>query len=142
MTETLRQKQSRFARNVPRLLDFAVALGYDVTLGEAFRSDEQAEIHALGFDGREAVARMIEHQFPLLAKKLRNNGGNGVRNSLHTVKLAIDLQLFDRATGRWFTEVEPYRDLGVYWESLGPDHCWGGRFGDTPHYSISHDGVK
>lgn len=140
--ETLRQKQSRFARDLARLLDFAVALGFDVTLGECWRSDEQAEIHALGFNGRDAVARLVEHQFPLLAKKLRNNTGNGVRNSLHTIRLAIDLQLFERANGRWMTEVEPYRALGAYWKSLGPDYCWGGDFGDTPHYSISHEGVR
>jgi hypothetical protein len=141
MAETLRQKQSRFARRLPDLLNYAHALGYDVTLGEAYRTDEQAEIHAIGFKGREMVASLIERQFPLLAKKLRNNTGNGIRNSLHTLRLAIDLQLFD-SHGRWVTEVEPYRLIGEYWESLGPDHRWGGRFGDTPHYSIEHEGVK
>lgn len=141
MTETLRQKQSRFARRLPDLLNYAHSLGYDVTLGEVYRTDEQAEIHALGFSGREMVAQLIQNVFPLLAKKIRNNTGNGIRNSLHTKRLAIDLQLFD-SSGRWITEVEPYRYVGEYWESLGEDHCWGGRFGDTPHYSIEHEGVK
>ena len=53
MTESLREKQSRFARQLPRLLDYAHSLGYAVTLGETYRSDEQAEIHALGSQGRE-----------------------------------------------------------------------------------------
>jgi hypothetical protein len=73
--------------------------------------------------------------------KLRNNTGNGIRNSLHGKRLAIDLQLFDSA-GRWITEVYPYQLVGEFWESLGPDHRWGGRFGDTPHFSIEHEGVR
>jgi hypothetical protein len=139
--ETLREKQSRFARQLPRLIDYAGSLGYDVTLGEVYRSDEQAEIHAIGAAGREQVAQLIERQFPLLAKKIRNNTGNGIRNSLHTKRLAIDLQLFDTA-GRWITEEYPYSLIGEFWESLGKDYRWGGRFGDTPHFSIEHEGVK
>ena len=141
MSETLRQKQSRFARQLPRLLDYAHSLGYEVTLGECYRSDEQAEINALGRMGREAVAQLVEVQFPLLARKIRNNTGNGIRNSLHCQRLAIDLQLFD-ARGEWVQEPYPYSLLGDYWESIGPDHHWGGRFGDTPHFSIGHEGRK
>jgi len=141
MTETLRQKQSRFARQLPRLLDYAYSLGYEVTLGECFRSDEQAEINALGRNGREAVAQLIEHQFPLLAKKIRNNTGNGIRNSLHGQRLAIDLQLFDDR-GVWVQEPYPYSLLADYWEALGSDHRAGIRWGDTPHFSIEHNGVK
>ena len=141
MSETLRQKQSRFARQLPSLLDYAYSLGYEVTLGECFRSDEQAEINALGRMGREAVAQLVEVQFPLLAKKIRNNTGNGIRNSLHCQRLAIDLQLFD-ARGQWVQEPYPYSLLGEYWESIGSDHRWGGRFGDTPHFSIEHEGRK
>ncbi len=141
--ETLRQKQSRFARQLPRLLDHAGSLGYEVTLGECYRSDEQAEINALGHDGRQAIASLVERQFPLLATKLRNNGrfANGIRGSLHTARLAIDLQLFDQE-GRWLTDDYPYRQLGEYWEGLAPDHRWGGRFGDPPHYSIEHEGRR
>lgn len=139
--ETLRQKQSRFARAVPKLIDYAFALGYDVTLGEVYRSDEQAEINAIGFDGRKQVAQLIAKQFPLLARKLTNNGGNGVKNSVHMLRLAIDLQLFD-AAGKWVQETYPYMLCGEYWEALGTDHRWGGRFGDTPHFSIEHEGVR
>jgi hypothetical protein len=141
MTETLRQKQSRFAKQLPRLLDYAESLGYEVTLGECYRTDEQAEINAIGSAGRESVANMVQGQFPLLAAKLRNNTGNGIRNSLHCVRLAIDLQLFD-AAGTWVQATYPYMLIGEYWESLAPDHRWGGRFGDTPHFSIEHEGRK
>lgn len=141
MPESLRQKQSRFARQLPRLLDYAYSLGYEVTLGECYRSDEQAEINAIGKHGREAVAQLVVRNFPNLAAKIRNNTGNGIRNSLHTKRLAIDLQLFNEQ-GLWLQDEYAYRMLGEYWESLGEDHCWGGRFGDTPHYSISHEGVR
>ena len=39
MSETLREKQSRFARMVPRLIDKATELGYEVTLGDANRDE-------------------------------------------------------------------------------------------------------
>jgi hypothetical protein len=140
MSELL-EKQARFARAVPRLLDYADSLGYHVTLGEAYRTDEQAEIHALGFQGREQMAQLIERAFPRFAKALRNNTGNGIRNSLHTKRLAIDLQLFDK-DWRWITEDYAYTLLADYWESLGNDHRAGVRFGDTPHFSIEHEGVR
>jgi hypothetical protein len=34
---TLREKQSEFARAVPRLIDYAFSVGYEVTLGDAYR---------------------------------------------------------------------------------------------------------
>ncbi len=37
MTESLRQKQSRFARMVAALINHATLLGYEVTFGEAYR---------------------------------------------------------------------------------------------------------
>lgn len=133
-------KQIRFARAVPRLLDYAFEQGFMVTLGETYRTPVQAEINALGA-GRSHVASLVEHAFPLLAKALRVPAGNGIRTSLHVSRLAIDLQLFDDK-GVWLQHAEPYERLGDYWESLGSDHRWGGRFGDTPHYSIEHEGRK
>ncbi len=143
MSETLRQKQSRFMRQLPRLLDYIHALGYDTTGGELYRSDEQAELNALGFSGREMLASLIEHAFPLLARKIRNNGrtANGIRTSLHGDRLALDLSLFNGA-GVYQTDEYAYRLAGEYWESLGNDHRWGGRFGDPGHFSIEHEGRK
>ncbi len=143
MSSELLQKQWRFARSVGVLLDQAHRLGYLVTLGECYRSDEQAEINSLGPNGRAAVAGMIERAFPLLARKIRNNPAtaNGIRASLHTERLALDLQLFDQA-GNWLQDVGPYQRLGESWEALGPDYVWGGRFGDTPHFSIEYQGRK
>lgn len=141
MSSELLQKQWRFARSVGVLLDQAHRLGYLVTLGECYRSDEQAEINAIGFDGRKQVAQLVRTAFPLLAAKIENNRGNGIRNSVHMLRLAIDLQLFDLA-GKWVQDVYPYSLLGEFWESLDKDHRWGGRFKDAPHFSIEHEGVK
>lgn len=110
--ETLREKQSRFAGMVARLIVRAGELGYEVTLGEAWRSEEEA-------------------------RRLASNGA-GIRRSLHCDRLAIDLNLF--GGGRWLEGSEAHKPLGEWWESIGG--CWGGRFGDGNHYSLSHEGRK
>jgi hypothetical protein len=111
---TLRQKQSLFATLVATLIQQAVALGYEVTLGEAYRSPEEA-------------AR--------LAKV-----GTGIANSLHTLKLAIDLNLF--RDGIYLSSTEAHRPLGEWWEQQHDLCRWGGRFGDGNHYSVTHGGRK
>ena len=140
MSELL-EKQFLLTESVGKLIAYAATLGYKIKLGEVLRSDEQAEINAIGFDGREAVAQLIERQFPLLAKKIRNNRGNGIRNSVHCLALAVDVQLFD-GSGKWLQEKYPYELLADYWESLSPEHKAGVRWGDTPHYSIQFGGAK
>lgn len=117
MTETLREKQSRFALGVALLIQEADARGYAVTFGEAYRTPEQAALNA--------------------AK------GSGISNSLHTERLAIDLNLFK--DGRYITDGEGHTELGRWWKSLSPDHRWGGDFvklKDFNHYSLSIDGRR
>lgn len=117
---TLRQQQSLFLRLLPRLIDYAYAQGYELTLGEAWRTPEQAAINA------------------------RN--GSGIRSSLHGERLAIDLNLF--RDGRYLSSSESHRPLGEFWESLHPLCRWGGRFRDSRgnpkpdgnHYSIAWNG--
>lgn len=114
---TLRQKQSIFAHLVSGLLLAASKFGYEVTLGEAYRSPEEAE---------------------RLAKL-----GKGIKTSLHTSRLAIDLNLF--LDGQLLTKSEDYKTLGEWWElNSTPDYqcCWGGRFNDGNHFSISHNGRR
>ena len=115
MSETLGEKQRRFARGIPRLIDKAIELGYEVTLGDAYR------------DARA---------FGSLGKTLAY--GNAF--SCHKVRLAIDLNLF--RAGKFLETTEDHRLLGEWWEALAPDHCWGGRFNDGNHYSITHEGIK
>jgi uncharacterized protein YcbK (DUF882 family) len=70
MPESLQSKQSRFARMVAALIVKATELGYEVTFGEAYRTPEQAALNA--------------------------KSGKGISNSLHTERLAIDLNLSGR----------------------------------------------
>jgi hypothetical protein len=114
MKETLREKQSRFTRLMGMLIEYAYAQGYELTLGEAWRSPEQAQRNA--------------------------QAGKGIANSLHVERLAIDLNLF--RAGKFLQASEDHKPLGEYWESLAPDARWGGRFGDGNHYSIEHAGRK
>lgn len=115
---TLGQKQEKFSRFLGQLLAFAYAhpSKIGVRMGECYRPPEMAEIYA--------------------AK------GMGIKNSLHTQKLAVDV--FLSMGGQFLTGGEPYKILADYWKSLDPDCCWGGDFTrrDVYHYSLRHNGVK
>lgn len=139
--ETLGQKQERFAEYTAELIFFAINEGYKVRYGEVGRSDEQAEINAIGPLGRSELASLIRAHFPALAERILNNGkANGVRRSVHQLFLAVDLKLFKN--GVYLTRSEDYKSLGDFWEGLSPDCRWGGHFGDGNHFSIEHEGVK
>lgn len=116
MTETLRQKQSRFTLGIARLIQQADSLGYEVTFGEAWRTPQQAAWNAAQ--------------------------GIGTSTSLHIERLAIDLNLFK--AGRYITDGEGHSELGRWWKSLGSDYRWGGDFAkkDFNHYSITPDGKR
>lgn len=67
--------------------------------------------------------------------------GTGIANSLHTQRLAVDLNLF--VNGKYMTDTKDYLPLGEYWETLGG--TWGGRFKSRPdgnHFSLEHNGVR
>jgi len=111
---TLREKQSLFASLIPRLIEHAQELGFEVTLGEAYRSPEEA-------------ARLA---------KL----GKGIKDSLHTLKLAIDINLF--RDGKYLPNTSDHQPLGVWWEKQNTLCAWGGWFNDGNHYSLMHEGKK
>lgn len=99
---------------VASLIQKAGELGFEVTLGEAWRSPEEAK--------RNAAA------------------GKGIARSLHCDRLAIDLNLFRE--GVYLPDTASHRPLGEWWESIGGS--WGGRFqrGDGNHYSLEHEGRR
>ncbi|EGI5714879.1 M15 family metallopeptidase [Salmonella enterica subsp. enterica serovar Durham] len=111
---TLSEKQSLFTVMIGQLILFADQHGLRLTFGEAYRTPEQAALNA---------------------KK-----GIGIKNSLHTQRLAVDFNLF--VNGEYKTDSRDYLPLGEYWESLGG--AWGGRFSkpDGNHFSLEHNGVK
>lgn len=139
--QTLGEKQREFAIDIANLIVYAYSIGYEVTFGEAYRTDEQSEINAMGAYCREQVATMIGSVFKDLAAFLRNNGNaNGIRNSLHQQRLAIDLNLFKH--DEYIADGDFYRPLGEYFKSLREGNCWGGDWGDGNHFSRTHGGRK
>jgi hypothetical protein len=89
--------------------------GYELTFGEAERSQLQADENA--------------------------RTGAGIANSLHLLRLAIDLNLF--IGGTYQTATVAYKPLGEYWKALNPLCRWGGDFKSRPdgnHFSLEHEG--
>lgn len=113
MSETLRQKQSRFALMVSKLIAKAYEMGYEVTLGDAYRDPRSHGV----------LGTTVAYGHP---------------NSAHKMRLAIDLNLFK--DGVFLTTTEGHTPLGAYWESIGGS--WGGRFKDANHYSLAHGAIR
>ena len=117
MTSPLLQAQFKFASMLPALFGKIYVLGYTYTLGEAYRTPEQALSNA---------------------KK-----GIGIAHSLHCMRLAIDLNIFK--DGVYLTDGKQFKSIGDYWKSLDPNNAWGGDFTTKPdgnHFSYSYGGVK
>lgn len=109
--QTLFYKQVVFSTNLAKLIQYINAQGKFCTVGETFRTPEQAIIYA--------------HE------------GKGIINSLHCKRLAADLNLFTQK-GDFLTLKEDYEPFGVYWESLNVMNRWGGRFKrtDADHFEM------
>lgn len=112
---TLGEKQRHFAEMVGKLIAWCYANGYELTFGEAYRTPEQAALNA--------------------------QAGAGIAKSLHTIRLAVDLNLFK--DGVYQQDSPAYQKLGEFWESIGGS--WGGRFQSRPdgnHFSLEHEGIR
>lgn len=112
---TLGQKQELFMRLLPVLIDKAHDLGFEIRGGDLFRD-------------------------PRVHGAMGEKVGYSAANSCHKLKLAIDLLLF--RDGVYLTDTEDYRELGEWWEQVHELTCWGGRFSDGNHFSITHEGSK
>lgn len=114
---TLGDKQRLFMRLLGQFINWIYQQGYAVTGGELERSAAQAIANA--------------------------KAGTGIANSLHLIRLAIDLNLF--IDGVYQTHSEAYKPLGDYWKSLHPLCRWGGDFHSRPdgnHFSLEHNGIQ
>lgn len=109
---TLGDKQKQFTRMLPRLLDKAHELGFEVTLGDGYRD-------------------------PRVFGPIGVRRGYGESRSAHKQRLAVDLNLF--RDGVYLQATSDHQALGEWWESQGG--VWGGRFNDGNHYSLEHDGI-
>ena len=98
---------------VADLIIKAYELGYEVTLGDAYRD-------------------------PRLHGAVGEKKGYGHSKSCHKIRLAIDLNLFKG--NKFLSTSDDHKPLGEWWEAQGG--TWGGRFNDGNHYSLEHEGMK
>lgn len=118
----LLQQQFAFTLNTSKLIQFAYDNGYTMSYGDAYRDPRLAVLNAVA--------------------------GTGIRTTLHTKRLALDLSLFK--DGQLLVRSEAYKIVGEYWKTLDPTNCWGGDFKDEKghpvpdgnHFSSSYGGVK
>lgn len=117
---TLLTAQIEFGKSLVRLFTWIDLNGYEWTGGELYRPPEMAQIYA--------------------------SQGKGILCSLHTQRLAIDLNIFKNHV--LLVSVEDLRPVGEFWESLSiPElpHNWGGSFTTRPdadHFSVSIDNER
>jgi hypothetical protein len=114
---TLGEKQELFMECLAKHLTWLFANGYKVRGGELQRAPATAAANA--------------------------KSGAGISNSLHIIKLAIDLNLF--RDGKFLSDTADHAASGTHWKSLHPLCRWGGDFKTRPdgnHLSIEHEGVR
>jgi len=111
----LGKKQELFMRLLPKLINKAHEMGYEIRGGDLFRDKR---VHGI------------------VGEKV----GYGYKNSAHKLKIAIDLNLFEN--GIWLRNTEDHKELGIWWEAQHELCRWGGRFNDGNHYSLEHNGNK
>ena len=108
------EKRTRFSFMLARLLLYMNENGYGFTVGEVYRSPEEARrLYNLYKEGKGPRASL---------------------SSLHTKGQAVDINLFK--DGKYLASIEAHRMFGDWWERQH-SHCrWGGRYGDGNHYEF------
>ena len=107
----LQKEQAAFVDDLIRFLTYIRALGWSVTLGEAYRTKEQQRLYL-------------------------EQGKTLTMNSAHRKRLAIDLNFFT-PEGLLTYKHEDIEPFGKYWKSLSPKNRWGGdikKLDDTNHF--------
>lgn len=139
---SLGQARREFTVAQANLVLYINSQGFGCALNEAMRSNEQAEINALGGGGRELLALACDKLgFKSLAAALRDNGkNNGIRRSVHMEGLAVDLNLYKG--GLYLPMTEDHRQFGEWWKKQHPLARWGGDWGDGNHYSFEWLGTR
>jgi hypothetical protein len=132
--------QRQFGVCLAKLLDHITESGFEFTLGEGYRTTEQAEINALPLIDRKVVEGMLNAKYPDLAKAIGISTSHGIRASNHRNRLAQDLNIYK--DGVWLTGAESYKPFGAWWKLQHPSARWGGDFDDADHFSFEYNGVK
>lgn len=113
-------KQAQFLLDACKLVEKATEMGYTVTAGEMWRPVEMQQLYV-------------------------KTGRSKTMASKHLDRCAIDLNFFKDGKLQSREGIKP---LGDWWESLSPQHRWGGNwrglvdqgkssFVDAPHFELS-----
>lgn len=120
--------QFAFAQNVSKLIAHAKEIGIDISLGEAYRTQDQQFLY---YYGKKINAE--GNNLTIVEGKKRS----WTTRSKHKKRLAIDLNFF--IDGKLTYSHPKITELGQYWESLNELNRWGGNFKntkDTPHFEM------
>ncbi len=117
--------QQQFTINLAKLIAFASSLGVGLTMGDAFRSNDQQLLFYYGrtFDDEQKLVKTKRRSWTL--------------SSNHMRRLAQDYNFF--IDGKLVYKHEKITQLGDYWEGLHEKNRWGGNFKhtDTPHFEMN-----
>lgn len=123
---TLREKQSVFISNVAKLITWAFENGYQLTIGEGLRTEEQQLLYFEGYTIKKLGSSLHFVKSSRKTKTLK---------SKHLEKLAIDLNLF--IDGEYQTDAKSYKELAEYWKSLDDRNDCGYFWGwDGNHFEM------
>lgn len=112
----LGEKQELFSKLIAQHILWLYKQGYKVRGGDWFRD---SRVHG---DVGEKVS--YSHAY-----------------SMHKSKCAFDINLIGK-DGKYVKTTKGHLESGRKWESRHPLCCWGGRFDDGNHYSLTHEGRK
>lgn len=124
---SLRQKQSIFARNISKLIIWAFDNGYEITLGEGYRTNDQQLLYFYGY-----TLDSDNNSLNLLKTSQKSK----TMNSYHLSKCALDINLF--IDGDYKSDRGSFKAIAEHWKSLNDKNVSGYDWGwDYNHFQMS-----
>jgi len=126
---SLRKNQSIFALNISKLIVYAYESGYEITLGEAYRTKSQQYLYFEGYNIMKLGSDL---------KLAKTDPKSKTMFSKHLKKLALDINVFKDGRLLDKNDKELFKPLAEYWKSLNPKNTCGYYWGwDYNHFQMS-----
>ena len=139
---TLGARRSLFTGLLADLIGQMRDAGFEPRIGEVQRAGVTALLYGYGEAECDRIAQILSPEFSILADEIRKlRSVMGAKRSVHVDALAADIVLC-ASGGVPLTKTSDHEPFGLWWEKQHPYCCWGGRFGDGGHYSVTPDGVR